>query len=396
MAVRLDEDALNDEEALAQRDHGDLLRALAGSGAQVRRALGADPEWLMRLRDTGGRPRTVLVAADEPGSGLADLLAALSDDAPVVAISGGALPRWAGPGDALLAASREGADLELSGLVGQAGQRGMMMAVAAPAGSPLAYAAAGGRGAIAPIAEGLAPRASFWSLATPLLQALDALGAAIVPAGPLAAAADALDDAALACRASADSLDNQAKLLAIELGESDAVLAGSGRLGVAAAREFATQLALLAGQGAALGALPRDASLLAAALVPAPDEESDDEVDDFFRDRVEDAPQRARLVFASLVDDDQRAAAAQQRPLIDGFDGASEDASRARSALLGLAGRYGVRASELAWHGELPLARYASAALFGQFAAAYLALGRGIDPGAPIIGPLADARGGRW
>lgn len=372
----MDEAALGDEDALAGRDRGGLLRSLAGSGALVRTAAAQEADrGIGRLRD-GGRPRAVLVADDSPGASLFELLRATSTEAPVVAVDlDDGLPRWAGAGDALLLASCAGDRPELSGIAGAAGRRGLAMAAAAPAGSPLAHAAGAARATIAAIPDDAHPRAVFWALAAPLLQALDALGAASVPPWALGDAADALDAVALVCRVGADVLDNPAKMLAIELAESRPVIAGRGALGVAAARDAALALALAAGAGSVVGSPERDLPALLAALGTRDD--ADDE-DDFFRDRLADPPLRPRLILARAGGRDAEADAGP---------------SSALGALLAAAAARHVRVSELLVEGQHPIAHYAAATLFAAFAAAYLALGQNLDPsGDPLA---AGTRRGR-
>jgi glucose/mannose-6-phosphate isomerase len=119
------------------------------------------------------------------------------------------------------------------------------------------------------------------------------------------------------------------------------------------------------------------AGALLRGAAPAPSEE------DFFRDRVDEGgvPQRARL-------------------LVIGDDGAADDASlgersgaqiqldeiaarRAAARLRQLADELGVRASSVDVPDAPPLARFASAAAFGEFTAAYLGFALGFDPGTP-------------
>ena len=173
------QELLDDPQALIAADRGGLLRALASAGAQVRRSVETFGEFgLERLRDTT-TPRAVLVAADAAAPYLSNLLAALaSANAPVIDWRDPTLPRWAGPADALLAVSADGRHPRLAELVAQADRRGMVIAVTAPARSPVAAAAA--RHPVADVSHlaQVPARALWWALATPALQALDALGLA--------------------------------------------------------------------------------------------------------------------------------------------------------------------------------------------------------------------------
>jgi hypothetical protein len=64
-------------------------------------------------------------------------------------------------------------------------------------------------------------------------------------------------------------------------------------------------------------------------------------------------------------------------------------ARRAAAALHRLAGELGLRSSSVDVPPGSPLARFASAAAFGDFTAVYLALGLGLEPGAAAPGELA-------
>ena len=107
------------------------------------------------------------------------------------------------------------------------------------------------------------------------------------------------------------------------------------------------------------------------------------------------------------------AAVQRARLLIIGDDGEADDpalgdrsaariqldevaAQRAAHALRRLADEeLGVRASGVDVGDGPPLARFAAAAAFGDFTAAYLGFGRGLDPGAPRPAELAHWMGSR-
>jgi hypothetical protein len=251
----------------------------------------------------------------------------------------------------------------------------MAMAVVAPPGSQVASAAAG-RVPLHELPRDLHPRAARWSVLTPLLQALDALGVNPIPSGLLIEVADALDEKAELCKPDGEAFVNPAKALAIEFAESTPLIAGAGALAGVAARAISDALQQFAGVTSVSVSLPdgvgRAGSLLRGAG-PAP-------VDDFFRDRVEEA------------------AAARPRLLVVGDDGSADDmllgersdaqiqldevaARRAARALHDLAANLGLRSSSVDVPNGDPLARFAAAAAFGEFTAAYLAFGLGLDPG---------------
>jgi glucose/mannose-6-phosphate isomerase len=372
-----DEAVLDDPDLLARRDGSRLLWHLATAGAQVRRAVDLAGEFgVDRLR--GELPRAVLVATDAPPSTALRLITRLScEAAPALAWHGVELPRWAGPSDALLVGAVDGRHPRLAELTLQADRRGLAMAVVAPAGSPVAAAA--GRAPLHHLPPDLHPHASRWAVLAPLLQALDALGLHSVPPGLLARVADALDEMAEACRASGDLFTNPAKSLALDFAESRPLIVGAGALASVAARSTADALQFDAGVPAVAVSLP-DGVARAGALLRGSQTATSEA--DFFRDRVEESgPQRARLL---VIGDDGSA----DDPSLGQRSGAQVQldeiaARRAASALRRLAEELGVVTSSVDVPDAPPLVRFAAAAAFGEFTAAYLALGLGLDPGAP-------------
>jgi glucose/mannose-6-phosphate isomerase len=365
---------LDDPEALLAADRSGLLRALATAGAQVRRAVDTAAEFGVDRLRSDVRPRAVLVAPDAHAPYLSSLLGALAaDEAPVLDWRDATLPRWAGPADVLLVASADGRHPRLAELVAQASRRGLALAVAAPAGSPVAAAAA--RHPVADLRHlaGVPARAIWWSLATPALLALDALGLADTR-GVLDQVADRLDEIAEQDRPDSDAFVGPGKVLAAELAESVPVIAGVGPAATVAARRVAGAVQLLGGSTAMAASLPDDVarigSLLEFATVEA----------DFFADRVDDAAVKPRLVL--IGDDSEYGRPGEQDPL------GEQAGRRAAAALGGLAISRGIGVSRvLAPQGD-PLVRFAAASAAGDFAASYLALARGIDPSAPRLGEL--------
>jgi hypothetical protein len=337
-----------------------------------------------RLR-TGDVPRALLVATDVAPSIATRMVVRLScTTTPAMAWHGVELPKWAGPADALLLGSVDGRHPRLAELAIQGERRGMAMAVIAPAGTPVAVAA--GRAPLHELPRNLNPRAARWSVLTPLLQALDVLGINHIPSGLLIEVADALDEKAEACKPDGDAFVNPAKSLAIEFAESFPLIVGAGALAGVAARAVSDALQQFAGVSSVSVSLPdgvaRAGSLLRGAG-PQP-------VDDFFRDRVED----------------ESAPVVRPRLLVVGDDGTADDmllgdrsdaqiqldekaARRAAAALHELAANLGLRSSSVDVPNGDPLARFAAAAAFGEFTAAYLALGLGLDPGS--AGPAERA-----
>ncbi|MGN6606384.1 MAG: SIS domain-containing protein [Jatrophihabitans sp.] len=373
--MSFDESLLDDGDLLEARDEQRLLWSLATSGAQVRRAVETVGDFGVEALRGGALPRALLVATDVAPSVATRLVVRLScTETPAMAWHGVELPKWAGPADALLIGSVDGMHPRLAELAAQGARRGLAMAVVAPAGTPVASAA--GRAPLAELPATLNPRAARWSVLTPFLQTLDALGVHHVPGGLLAEVANSLDSTAEACRPSTDAFTNPAKALAIEFADTQPLIAGAGVLAGVAARAIADALQQFAGVTAVSVSLPdgvgRAGALLRGAGPAA--------VDDFFRDRV-DEPQQLRPRLLVVGDDGD-----PDDPLLGDRSGAQiqldeKAARRAASALHHLARELGLRASSVEVPQGDPLARFAAAAEFGEFTAAYLAFGLGLDPG---------------
>ncbi|MDT4984906.1 MAG: hypothetical protein QOF95_2396, partial [Pseudonocardiales bacterium] len=277
----------------------------------------------------------------------------------------------------------DGRHPRLAELAEQGARRGMAMAVVAPADSQVAAAA--GRAPLHELPTDLNIRAARWAVLTPLLQALDALGIHPVPPELLAEVADALDETAEMCRPTGEAFTNPAKSLAIEFADAFPLIVGAGPLASVAARATADALQLCAGVEAVSVSLPdgvaRAGALLRGAGPAAPV--------DLFADR-DDEPValRARLL---VVGDDGRPDDPHLGPRTDAQIQLDEVAARrAASALHRLASELGLRSSSV----DVPpdaaaLARFAAAAAFGEFTAAYLAFGLGLDPGSANPAELA-------
>lgn len=385
--MSFDERVLDEAALLAARDEHRLLWHLATAGAQVRRAIGLRDDFGFD-RLTGETPRALLVVSDAPPSAALRLITRLScESAPALAWHGVELPKWAGASDALLIGSIDGRHPRLATLAEQGARRGMAMAVVAPPDSQVAAAA--GRAPVHQLSSDLNPRASRWSVLTPLLQALDALGLAAIPPALLEQVADALDQTAEACRPDSDSFTNPAKALAVEFAETRPLIVGAGPLASVAARATADALQLSAGVPAVAVSLPDGVGRAGALLRGTGTGDSDD----FFRDRLEDAEvSRSRLVV--IGDDGDAYDPALGDPALGERSGAQVQldevaARRAASALHRLAGELGLRSSTVDVPQGPALARFAAASAFGDFTAAYLGFGLGLDPGAPRPAELA-------
>ncbi|MFD4556244.1 SIS domain-containing protein [Streptomyces sp. NPDC058469] len=306
----LDESLLDTPEALAEADRRALLRGAAEAGARVRTAARHAAEAGVHDLKPDGRPRAILIAG--PGAAatcVADLLGTLAGaSSPVtrlaptgVAPAAGALrwelPGWAGSVDLLLITTPDGTEPGLSLLAEQAYRRGCTVVAVAPTRSPLSEAVDGAHGLFVRMAtapyehdEPLAASAPgvLWALLTPLLAILDRTGLLSAPPEALEKVADRLDQVAERCGPAVATYSNPAKTLAAELADSLPVIWTEGTSAGPAGRRFAAALAELAGRPALVSELPEALAehnaLLAGPLAASADP------DDFFRDRVDEAP----------------------------------------------------------------------------------------------------------
>lgn len=380
---------LDSETLIQRRDPDRLLWALALSGAQVRQAVNRTDRWDRAALLSDLPPRAVLIVTDPPAAIAAAVLAQLGcERVPVLDWRAPELPRWAGPTDVLLAASVDGRHPRVATLLADAERRGLTVVAVSPEDSPVAAAA--GRGVRIPVDPGTHRRAAWWAILAPLLLVLDLLGVLDAPASMLTELADDLDSVAESARPGTDAFTNAAKQLAIEFADTEPILAGCGPLSRLAAGQWAGSLARLAGIGSVAVGLPEDTATAGALLeLPpgGPGGAESDEDDGFFRDRTESQARRRRLVVIT-----ENGPAAPAWPEVGSSDAGADlhelAAGRAAGALFDTAAARGLVSSTLDVPGQRPLARFATATLFGDFVATYLAIGRGVDPAAMRAGEL--------
>lgn len=376
---------LDSADAINARDPGRLLWALATAGAQVRRAVADADRWQVVPFGLGFTPRSALVVTDTTASVAAAVLAELgADRTAIIDWRGVSLPRWAGPADVLLAASIDGRHPRVAVLVAEAQRRGMTVVVATPPDTPVAAAA--GRETIVAIEAPVSRRAALWTLLTPLVQAGAGLGFVDLTGDQLLAVADALDEVAETSRPASDAFTNAAKQLAIQVIETEAMIVGVGPFSTHAAVCMANSLALLAGITAVPLSLPDDVTRAGALLDIPLGVDAGDQTADLFRDRVDDTARRRRLVF--VTDSGPSDRHDPNRPPTSAADELARAAQLAAIALEHIASARRILTSTLDLPGESLLGRFAAATAFGDFTAAYAAIGRGIDPTAARAGEL--------
>ena len=364
MSVELDDDRLDDVEAIAAVDPQQMLRAVATSAAQIRRGITAAQDAGLDALRNEDRPRAVVIAG-MGGSGIAgDVIAALaapSSPAPVIVHRGPGLPGWVGAADLVIAVSCSGSTAETLSSTDEAVRRGARLIGVCADESPLERRCLQANAPRVAVTRELSPRSSFWALATPVVLACARLS--LVDLGvddaALEAAATRLEAIAEACRPDRESFVNPAKTLALELAGSVPMAWGAGQMGGVAAYRFACQLAENAKYPAVCGVLP-EAHHNQVVSFDGPLAGGSAEAD-LFRDRVEDEqPQRLRLVL--LHDDDEAETAARVT--------ASEELAEAR----------GIPVTRLRSDGTHPFERLASLVGVVDYVSVYLAIGCGIDP----------------
>ena len=392
MTRAVDETLLDDGDALVAADPSGLLRALATAGAQVREGIARSEEAGVRRVADEDRPRSVVVASLGGSALVADVLALLAgpgSPVPVAVRRGGPLPGWVGPLDLVVAVSVSGRAPGPLGLAAEAGRRGARLLTVGTAGTPLADVCARARGVHvpvehAPLSRAASSRTGLWTLLVPVLRAADALGLVDVPDDVLERVADRLDEEAEACRPSSESFVNPAKLLAIQLGGTVPLVLGDGAVTGVAARRAAAMLARTARTPAVHGSLPDDASEVVATF-DGPF--TSDGPQDLFTDPFLDAPASTRLRLLLLR---EPAIAPDELPTAD-----PDDVQRALLAdrVRGLAEDVGAMVTEVVAEPGHDLERLAGLVARTDFAATYLALGLGLDPGSsPHVADLREAR----
>ncbi|ADP84043.1 SIS domain-containing protein [Pseudofrankia inefficax] len=368
----VDESVLDDPARLAVADPGDLLRELATGGRQIRETWRLAEEAGAAQLGADGRPRAVLVVGTGAAAGAADVLVAAAgavSPVPVIGHHDHGLPGWVGVADVVLAVSGSGRSPLTLTAVEDAARRGCRILAVGPPDTPLHYLADRARAPFVKI-DGTRPeRASLWALATPLLAVGAALGVCRDAAAGVEAAAARLEEIAGRSRPSSESFVNPAKLLALELAGTLPIIWGTSQATSAAASRAATQLAVTAKYPVLHGGLPHPGIYQIAAFDgvfgarAAAADAGNDELDEFFRDRVDDE-MTTRLRLILLRDP------GHEHP----------DVTRRAEAVVRVAAERGVGVTELSATGSHPVERMASLVGLLDYASVYLAMLIGIDP----------------
>jgi glucose/mannose-6-phosphate isomerase len=379
-----DESKLNDPDALAASDPGEMLRATASAGAQVRESAALTAEADLTALADEGRPRAVVVAGVGTAARTGDILATVAGSrspVPVFSHRSAGVPGWVGAADVVIAVSASGRSPEAIHAADAAARRGArLVAIGAP-DSELQSLAERARAPFIPVPRRAPARASLWALTVPVLLAARALGLVKVNEADLAETAVRLDADSERCRPSAESFVNPGKSLALDLAGSVPVVWGSSPLATIAARRFGDMLSTNARYPVVAGALG-EAGRGRVGLLDGVFGGLIESTRDIFAD-PSDEPDVTRLRVVLLR---------------DGGLGTEDDADepfaveeRRAEAVQTLADRRGVRCSVVTAEGASPLERLASLVAVPDFASVYLALAHGLDPMAvPAVSEMKE------
>ena len=301
---RADDGVLYDVSALLAADPGELLRATASAGAQLRRGTATLDESALARIAVEGRPRSVVVAGSGTTALSGEVFAAIAGvgcPVPIQVLSGPTLPGWVGPLDLVIVAAGPGDEHQAVAIAATAARRGCRLVGLGAASSAAAEAVIQGGGVHLIVDQlDLPTRTCLWAYVTPLLHVGHALRLLSVSHGELAATADTLDALAEANGVTVPPEHNRAKTLALMLAESLPVFWGDTPLAVVAAHRAATQLSRHAGIPCQWGGLP-DVLHHQAAMFHGPYGPAGG-VDDLFQDPFEDDSAAPRLQLVLVRD----------------------------------------------------------------------------------------------
>jgi glucose/mannose-6-phosphate isomerase len=366
----IDESVLDSVEQLDAGDPGEMLRAVASSGAQVREAAQLAAEAGLERLAEDGRPRSIVVLG-MGGSGIAgDILAAVCGiecPVPVTVVKGYQLPGWVGASDLVCGVSCSGTTEETLTCFAEAQRRGSRLLGVGAVDSPLSFIAEQGRGLFVPVrAEGRLPRSMAWGLSVPLVMAAAQLRLTDGSEQGLEATAARLDELASACRPSSESFVNPGKELALVLADALPMVWGCSPIAAVAALRLSCQWNENAKLPAIASVLPEGNHNQVVAFDGPYGQLSGGDglasaIDDIFAD-PEDKVGKLRLV---LLRDP-----AEEHPQVTRRAEVSTEIAEAR----------GVPVSSLDAVGETRMERLASLVGLIDYASVYTALGFGIDP----------------
>lgn len=365
---------LDDVAGMLAADPGEQLRAVASTGAQIRTGLRETDRNTVAAIAAAGLPRTVVVTG-MGGSGISgqvlEAIAEVHAQIPVVSHRGYLLPSWVGANDMVIALSASGRTEETIAAAAEAVRRGCSLVGITALGSPLAEVVLGARNAwhVPVDVQGRMPRASMWTLLTPLLIIGNALGVIRVPDSALQDAADIADDMSRRCGVDVPLADNPGKQLGLQFAESLPMIWGTGEVGPVASYRAISQLAENAKLPAIHGEIP-ESQHNQVVVLDGP-YAGPGNVEDLFRDRTQESPRSFRLVV--LRDTVEHPQMAKRAEIV-------EDIAHRRQ----------VPVTEVAAEGTHVAHRLASLITLTDWASVYAAIAVHIDP--TPIGPIDELK----
>jgi hypothetical protein len=384
----VDHALLDDPAAMDAADPGQMLRATASAGAQVRESAALVGETNLSSLADEGRPRAVVVAGVGTAGRTGDILATVAGPrcpVPVLSHRSAGIPGWVGAADVVIAVSASGRSPEALAAADAAARRGArLVAIGAP-DSELQGMAERARAPFVPVPRRYPARASLWALTVPVLLAGRIFGLVKVNEADLAETAARLDADAERCRTSLELFVNPGKSLAIDLAGSIPVIWGSSPLATIAARRFADTLSANARYPAVAGALGEAGRGRVGLLDGVYGGLAEADRDIFADPDEEEATDLTRLRLVLMRDGglptDEEAG--------DGEPVAVED--RRADAVQRMAEQRGVRVSVVHAEGASAVERLASMVAVPDFASIYLGLAHGLDPMAvPAVSEMKD------
>ena len=331
--------ALDDPAVRSRLDPQGMAGVLSRFPAQCREAQALRPVPDVPL----GPPRLVVVAGMGGSAVGGDLLSACAGDrlrVPVLTHRGYGLPAAAGPGTLVIAASYSGDTVEAVSAFEAALAAGTVV-LAVTQGGRLGALAARHQAPLVRLPGGLPPRLALGYLFFPLLGILASAGLPTPPPTEVAEALEVVEALAVELGPAAPAGKNEAKHLALEIGDRTPVAYG-GQLTGAVAYRWKTDIEENAKRLAVAGALP---------------EMNHNEIEAWR------APEAGRLHAILLRD-----------------RGEHPDIGRRFDLVRAVIGPVAGGISEAWSRGEGRLARLLSLVYLGQWTSYYLALRRGVDP----------------
>lgn len=346
----------------------EALRTIASGAARLRSARSAALESGLSALADDGRPRSIVVVGAGAEAAVGSALEAVLGQGcpiPIVTVSDDRLPGWVAGHDLVIAvAATSGQWVDpVARVAVEAVRRGCRFLAVGDPGGPLAPIAEQARAPYVPLhaadpaESGAGP--GLWGPLAAVATAAGSAGLATVPAEVYEAAAVRLESVAHLCRPGAQSWDNPAKSVALDLAGVLPLIWGGTPVAAAAARRFASTLGAQARYPALAGAVPGDLAWQAP-IVDGPFGGSG-EPRSIFDDPVHDGAVGAHVVLVRDPGESDETA---------GTMTAAEESLRAR----------GVGVSELRTEPGHPLERLAGLIALTEYVTVYLAVAYGVDP----------------